>query len=221
MKEISAGLWRWTARHPDWHPGEFGAEVASYALRQGRDTVLIDPLIPEQRSAAFLGKLDAVVRGRLTIAITLGYHVRSSAELAERYAGSRHVEILGPPASASRLPSGAPFRAIAPGERLAHRIAPQRIGSPPRGELPLFFPKARALVFADTIVEHHGLRLWEQRELTEKRREWNMTRLIPTLEPLLELDFDRVLVTHGNPILRGGRKALAAAFEAGPWYHRG
>ena len=33
MREVAPGLLYWTARHPDWHPGEFGAEVGSYAAR--------------------------------------------------------------------------------------------------------------------------------------------------------------------------------------------
>ena len=35
-------------------------------------------------------------------------------------------------------------------------------------------------------------------------------RFNPTLEPLLELDFDRVLVTHGEPVMKDGRRQLAA-----------
>ena len=31
MQRLTDGLWRWTARHPEWHPGEFGAEVACFA----------------------------------------------------------------------------------------------------------------------------------------------------------------------------------------------
>ena len=45
-------------------------------------------------------------------------------------------------------------------------------------------------------------------------------RFNPTLEPLLELDFDRVLVTHGEPVLEGGRGQLERALRAEPWYHR-
>jgi len=30
-----------------------------------------------------------------------------------------------------------------------------------------------------------------------------------------------VLVTHGQPLLRGGKRALRAALDAKPWYHRG
>ena len=42
-------------------------------------------------------------------------------------------------------------------------------------------------------------------------------RFNPTLEPLLELDFERVLVTHGHRD-GGGRAALARALRAEPWY---
>jgi hypothetical protein len=37
---------------------------------------------------------------------------------------------------------------------------------------------------------------------------------------LLDLDVNRVLVTHGVPILTEGRAALREALDAGPWYHR-
>lgn len=26
-KKLANGLWRWTERHREWHPGEFGREV--------------------------------------------------------------------------------------------------------------------------------------------------------------------------------------------------
>ena len=44
---------------------------------------------------------------------------------------------------------------------------------------------------------------------------------MPTLEPLRSLDLDRVLVTHGEPVLRDGAAALEAALAAPPWYHHG
>jgi len=47
MEKLTDGLWRWTARHPEWHPGEFGAEVACFAAQAGDTTLLIDPLLPQ------------------------------------------------------------------------------------------------------------------------------------------------------------------------------
>ena len=73
--EIAPGLFHWTARHPEWHPGEFGAEVGSYAAVADTDLLLIDPLEPP----------DDLLRERVSILITIGYHVRSAEELARRY----------------------------------------------------------------------------------------------------------------------------------------
>jgi hypothetical protein len=49
-------------------------------------------------------------------------------------------------------------------------------------------------------------------------RRFYRERFNPTLELLLELDFDRVLVTHGKPVLQGGREQLEQALRAEPWY---
>ena len=43
---------------------------------------------------------------------------------------------------------------------------------------------------------------------------------MPTLQPLRELTLERILVTHGEPVLRDGSAALEAALQAPPWYHR-
>jgi hypothetical protein len=37
------------------------------------------------------------------------------------------------------------------------------------------------------------------------------TELAASLRPLLDLPVERVLVSHGDPVLAGGRDALAAA----------
>ena len=62
------------------------------------------------------------------------------------------------------------------------------------------------------------LRLWHWRDpLDAKRLRWYRERFNPTLEPLLELDLERILVTHGPPILHDGSAALRTAVEAKPW----
>ena len=77
--ELGPGLWRWTARHPDWHPGRFGAEVASFALEAGEELLLVDPLLPVDDDALVLGVLDRLAGSHDVHAlITIGYHVRSA-----------------------------------------------------------------------------------------------------------------------------------------------
>lgn len=209
MEQLAPDLWRFTARHPEWHPPGFGDEVAGYALRGQDGLALVDPLVSDPDD---LEALDALVDGPVAIFVTIPYHVRSAAELAGRWP---EVEVLGHPAAERRLPAGTPFRAIAPGAPLPHGVEALAIGRPSRQEHPLRFPSARALAFGDAVVgAERGLRVWIQGERSEG---WYRERFRPTLEPLTQLDFDMVLVTHGPPVLRDGARELAAALDAGPW----
>jgi hypothetical protein len=104
-----------------------------------------------------------------------------------------------------------------PGGVTAHAI-----GKPRRHETPLHVPSHRALVFGDAVAETEGrLVMWASDRVDAKVDRFYRERFAPTLEPLLDLDFDRVLVTHGKPLMKDGRKALADGLEAKPWYHRG
>ena len=218
INELGRGLLCWSARHPEWHPGEFGAEVNSYACRVRGEAILIDPLVLDEDEAA-ARTVDSFVDGRrVSILITIPYHVRSAEELAKRYGGSVH----GHRAVAKRLGSDVPFEVVEPGDELPGGALPQRIGNPRRNEMPLLIPSHGALVFGDAVVTVEGdLRVWQQVENTEQRRDWYENRLLPSLRPLLTLDFDRVLTTHGPPVLSGGREALRGALAAPPWWHRG
>ncbi len=42
-------------------------------------------------------------------------------------------------------------------------------------------------------------------------------RFLPTLDALTRLDVERVLVTHGEPVLRDGARELAASLTRPPW----
>src|ERR671914_1517088 len=101
-QRLARDLWRWTARHPEWHPGEFGREVACFALRAGDDTVLIDPLLPPEPKPV-LGLIDEILGERLSILITIPYHVRSSEEIWRRFRRRADTRIWGHAACARRL----------------------------------------------------------------------------------------------------------------------
>ena len=32
IERLDDGLWAWRGRHPEWHPGKWGAEVVSFAV---------------------------------------------------------------------------------------------------------------------------------------------------------------------------------------------
>ena len=215
LAEVAPGVWRWTARHPEWHPGEFGAEVAAWLVREGDGTVLVDPILVDDDAVR---EIEELVRGPVAIVVTIPYHARDCARAAERWGGT----IFGHKAVAQRLPADAPFRAVRAGDELPLGLSVHRIGNPRRYEQPLLVPGAGALAFGDAIVGvKGGLRVWVQERVDEKRLAWYRERLIPSLEPLLDLPFERVLVTHGEPVLSGGREALREALAAPPWYHHG
>ena len=210
-REIAPGLWRWTARHPEWHPGEFGREVAAYALRAGDDTLLVDPIAPEP----MLEAVDGLVTGRVAIVITIPYHARDAEALATRYGATIH----GHPATAKRFRDASAFRPAAPGEPLLGGALPFAIGRPRRYEQPLWLPSHRALAFGDAVVEVGGsLRVWGQSTPSDPRRRFLHERFAPTLRPLVDLEPERVLVTHGQPVLSGGRAALMAALTGEPFW---
>jgi glyoxylase-like metal-dependent hydrolase (beta-lactamase superfamily II) len=85
--------------------------------------------------------------------------------------------------------------------------------------MPLYVPQHRALLVGDAIVTTPDgeLRVWVQHELTAQRRRWYRDRLVPSLAPLAALDVERVLVTHGEPVLADGQAALVEALSAEPW----
>jgi hypothetical protein len=225
MEKLTEGLWRWTGRHPEWHPGDFGAEVASFAAQAGADTLLIDPLLPsedEPGRGQVLETIDGTLGNRLAILITIPYHVRSAEELWRRYRRDAETTIHGHPAAAKRLEDSSAFREIEPGVPLPGGVTPHTIGKPRRHETPLHLPSHDALAFGDAVAEADGrLVVWSSEKIDAKVERFYRERFNPTLEPLLELDFDSVLVTHGQPLLGGGKLALRRALDAKPWYHRG
>ena len=220
-KKLAKDLWRWTARHPEWHPGEFGKEVACFALRTGDDTVLIDPLLPPDPDPV-LQLVEDNLGERLSILITVPYHVRSSEEIWRRFKADADTSIWGHPACATRLDDTSAFNALDPGTELPAGISAHEIGKPRRHEMPLHVPSHKALVFGDAVAEIDGkLVVWATAKVDAKAERFYRERFNPTLEPLLELDFDKVLVTHGQPIRNDGRAALRKALDSRPWYRRG
>ena len=224
MDEIAPGIWRWTGRHPEWHTRiEWGHEVASYAL-VGDGLTLVDPLLPAAIAPA-RAELDRALErlareaSRLDIAITIPYHTRSAEELFLRYSGALPTAIWGHRAVSKRFKDPVTvLRKIEPGDQVGEAAIALAIGNPRRYEMPLFFPAHRALAFGDAVVGYRGvLRIWQE---SPTDPDWHEHVFVPTLRPLLDLDVERVLPTHGPPVLHDGRQALADAMAAGAWDYR-
>jgi glyoxylase-like metal-dependent hydrolase (beta-lactamase superfamily II) len=154
-------------------------------------TVLIDPLLPPD-GHRLLRALDDHVRRRerrVAVLTTIGFHRRSRDLLAERYG-----------ATTSRA------RKNLPGGVEAYPIR----GA---GETIFWLSEHRALVPGDRILgaPGGGLRLCPQSWLTYLPHRLTAAQLADALRSLLELPIERVLVSHGEPVLSGGHEALARA----------
>ena len=77
-----------------------------------------------------------------------------------------------------------------------------------RMETPLWLPEQRALVFADALTERGGqLLVWGSRGHEE--------RVLPALRNMLELPFEHVIISHGEPL--HDRHAFERALELPPF----
>ena len=218
---LAKGLWRWTERHPEWHPGDFGREVACFAIDAGDHTLLVDPLLPADPEGLF-ELVDGMLAQSLAILITIPYHVRSAESIWRRYRDRAETTIWGHPACASRLTDRSGLREMGPDAELPAGVTAHPIGRPRRFEMPLHVPSHRALVFGDAVAEAGGkLRVWSAKHVDDRVERFYRERFNPTLKPLLELDIERVLVTHGQPVMTEGKKELRAALRRKPWYHHG
>ena len=200
LGQIRPGLWRWTAPHPAWSPdapaespADWPRDVGCVLCHVPDATVLIDPLLPPDRED-FLRKVDARVRRRqlpVFVLTTIGFHRRSRDELAERYSAATSRARRALPAGVEPLPiRGA-------------------------GETMFWLAEHHALVPGDRLMgaPGGGLRLCPESWLRYLPSGIGIPELRRALRPLLELPIERVLVSHGEPVLRGGREALAAALE--------
>ncbi len=210
--EVAPGLWRFTVGRNGVPP-----TMTAYALREGEDTILVDPLVAGEPEP-FLAVLDGIVRGRVRILVTTPFHVRDSELLWRRLRNRHEITIFGHEHCATRLDDRSAFRPLRGGETLDGGVRAHPIGQPRRAEIPYELPSHRALAFGDSVLEVDGeLRVWPRQRDLDRRRIWYEQRFLPTLDRLTRLDVERVLVTHGEPVLRHGSRALAAALARAPW----
>jgi hypothetical protein len=188
-RRIAEGLWRWTAEHPNWehwpnHERE-APEVGSVYFEADDATVLIDPLVPAGAEDDFFRHLDADVERRglpVVILLTAAWHRRSSGELAVRYDARVGGEL---PADVEELPiEGADERQVA-----------------------YFIRPHAALVVAEIFGVDVDGELYVGQSPALRRPE----ELEASLVRLMELPVERLLVSHGEPVLEDAKARMAEA----------
>jgi len=217
VQNIAPGIWRWERRPRGLQRGKFGARVSYAVAAADGETLLLDPLVDGDDDSA-LSTLDALVRDRVRILVTMPYHTRSAELLRRRYRGAS-ARIYGHPRVATRLADDSGFEAVSGGDDIDGIARFHAIGHPPRSEQAIEIPAVRAIAFGDAVVETGDgeLRLWEEPLDSERRHRWWYERYLPTFERLAALDIDHVLVTHGQAVVGEGAAALRRAAERDPW----
>jgi hypothetical protein len=204
-EELEAGLWRWTAYHDEWKE-----DVGCVYVETPDGIVLIDPLVPSDAGerAHFLQSLDHDVEraGRPTVhaLVTVFWHTRSTREIVERYGARVWASSRARAAVARR--AGDVTNAFRPGNALPGRI--EALASGRSTEVVYWLPEHRTLVPGDVILgaEEGHLRFCPESWLPEGT---GHRELRAALGPIVDLPVERVLVSHGEPVLDRGHEELA------------
>jgi glyoxylase-like metal-dependent hydrolase (beta-lactamase superfamily II) len=199
---VAPGLWLWRVEHPDWEPGgDWGPTVWSTCVSSGGEVALLDPIAPADGAAEVWERLDATPP--TLIVVLKPDHVRDVDRFARRY-GAR---AFGPYLFWRGDVPETELEPIEPGSDLPGGIRALYDGRG-RNETPLWLPEQRALAFADALTAPEGeLRVWAT--------PWHEERALPALRELLELPFELVVVSHGEPV--HDRAAYERALALPPW----
>lgn len=202
IQDVVEGLWVWRLPYPDWREG-LGWErvVASTCVESGGEIVLLDPLAPPEDAKDVWERFDA--RPPTVVVVLKPDHVRDVDLFVNRY-GAR---AFGPFLFWRNNIPETELEAIQPGSELPGGLVALYDGRG-RNETPVWLPEQRALVFADALTAPGGeLRVWST--------PWHEERTLPALRALLELPFEHVIVSHGEPVHH--RAAYERALTRSPW----
>lgn len=202
IHDIAPGLWLWSRQHPAWTPdSDFDGPVTSTYVAAGGQGVVLDALAPEPHAAEAWARLDAAPP---TIAVVLKPdHVRDVDLFVRRYGARAFGPWLFYRGDAPR----SELAPVEPGTEIPGGLLALYDGRG-RAETPVWIAEHRTLVFADALTAPHGeLLVWDCPALQE--------RALPALRALLELPFERVIVSHGEPV--HDRATYERALTLPPW----
>ncbi|HWH54024.1 MAG TPA: hypothetical protein VNT04_00455 [Gaiellaceae bacterium] len=202
LQDVAPGLWIWRSDYPDWKPG-LGWEppVTSTCVVAGGEILLLDPLAPPEDEEEIWARFDA--EPPTVVVVLKPDHVRDVDVFVRRY-GAR---AFGPELFWRTNIPQTELEPIYWGDELPGGPVALYDGRG-RNETPLWLPEQRVIVFADALTAPEGeLRVWWT--------PWHEERALPALRELLELPFERVIVSHGEPL--HDRAEYERALERPPW----
>ena len=198
VQELAPRLWRWTGEHPDWeHAESWGPEVASVYAELPEAVVVVDPLVPADEEERVWAALDRDVERLglpVHVLLTVHWHERSVAAVLDRYHAT-----LWRPEEKGDLPAGVRAEVVKGSDWM---------------EALFFLEQHRALVSGDLLIGRNGGIEMPVEWFPKDEREWAQNALKPDLQRrLAALPIERVLVSHGEPVLQDGAAAVKRALS--------
>ena len=204
IRDLGPGLWIWRTEHPHWKTGDdWQKVVTSTHVESGGERLIIDPIIPMSDPGVLWQRLD---RSPPSVAVvTIPDHVRDVDDFMSRYGargfGPRLYWTDDLPKSKLEMlePDG-----VLPGGVVALYDGRGRM------ETPLWLPVQKAIVFGDALTERGGkLHIWGS--------PWHEKRALPALRALMDLPFERVVISHCDSEPVHSRQEYERALDSPPW----
>jgi hypothetical protein len=202
FRDIAPGLWIWRSDYPDWRPGNGWVNPVTSTCVESRGEVgVLDGAVFPDDEQELWARFD---ERPPTFAVVLKPdHVRGVDHFVGRYG----IPAFGPDVFHRTDIPETDLDWIGPGSELPGGLVALYDGRN-RNETPLWLPEQRALVFADALTAPDG-------ELLVWATPWHEERVLPALRELLDLPFEHVIVSHGEPV--HDRAAFESALERDPW----
>ena len=192
MNEIAPGVWHWSARHD-----HINAQVSSYYLEA--EHVLIDPMIPPEG----LGWFDEHGVPQHVL-LSNRHHDRHAWRLRDAFGCTVHCIRNG----VYEIEDRGPVQPFDFGSELPGGVVAHEVDAICPDETALYVPAHRALACADGVVGATGGELAFVPDFLMDDPEDTKHGLRDAYTRLLELDFDALLLAHGDPIVGEGKDAL-------------
>jgi glyoxylase-like metal-dependent hydrolase (beta-lactamase superfamily II) len=205
VREVLPGVFHWTTSHP-----HIGIDVSSYWLDE--HGVAIDPLVPRQEGLEWFSGRSVAPRAVL---LSNRHHYRDSARFVETFGCAVHCNRLG----LHEFTRGEEVVGFEPGERLAGGVVAHELGGICPDDTALYLPEKRAVAFADGVVrppgDDKGPPGFVPDSLMDDPPATKRALLAALSRVLDELDFEHVLLAHGDPYIGDGRALLEELVATG------
>jgi hypothetical protein len=197
MREIGPGVHQWKARHP-----RIQVEVSSYYVEPA--ATLVDPLEPPEGIEWFESRTKPE-----RVVLTNRHHYRHSGRFAEAFG----CPVLCNENGLHEFDDGREVEGFAFGDALAEGITAVEVGVLCPEETALHIQIGDAFVsLADSLTNYEELGFVSDGLLGDDP-EAIKRGLLDSFRRLLDLDFDGLLLAHGEPIVPGGKERLGRFVE--------